>query len=421
MGATGMALHQPLNKNWKLEATAILSGLSHNRTSQRVADVPLPMRWTDDYTAESKLAFLTKIFYKKNARNSWELGARATRTKTRLRIFFTDNTGSYNDDGTIAGWLLQPYINHHSYLLPKLKLTAGLQLHHFTFSPQNTLLLPRTALTFSPKPNRHLSLSAGLYAQTLRHPAYLAHHPGGQSPGPVRSRQVALGYHAHSENGAIFRAEIYHHQLSKVPVSIQPGSTFSVLDQTVPFRPSADTLSDSGKGRNFGLDLLWERPLLKNAFARLSASLYRSLYTAADGVERPTRFDGRYLFTATSGREKTKKKKEKSIIRGLSSSFSLFGGFRQTPLNATASRTTGQTVREEKRANELKLKDYIRLDLRTYWRWNKPNRTTTFSIDVQNILNRKNEAYLYYDQVQQRVVTKKQLGMIPLINYRVEF
>jgi hypothetical protein len=70
---------------------------------------------------------------------------------------------------------------------------------------------------------------------------------------------------------------------------------------------------------------------------------------------------------------------------------------------------------------KTQLKDYFRTDFRIYWKWNKPKRSTTFSIDIQNVLNRKNEAYQYFDQVQQQVVTKEQLGLIPLVAYRWSF
>jgi hypothetical protein len=59
--------------------------------------------------------------------------------------------------------------------------------------------------------------------------------------------------------------------------------------------------------------------------------------------------------------------------------------------------------------------------VRVSWRKNKPGYTRTVSIDIQNLTNYKNVAYLYYDTFLQAVNTKYQLGIIPVVAYRVDF
>jgi hypothetical protein len=66
-------------------------------------------------------------------------------------------------------------------------------------------------------------------------------------------------------------------------------------------------------------------------------------------------------------------------------------------------------------------KDYFRVDLRLSFRKNKPNYTRTFAIDIQNLTGQQNEAYMYYDFQQAKVVTKYQLGIIPVLVYRIDF
>ena len=69
----------------------------------------------------------------------------------------------------------------------------------------------------------------------------------------------------------------------------------------------------------------------------------------------------------------------------------------------------------------IKLNDYVRLDLRLSWQKNKPKYTRTWSIDIQNVLNIENDAFYYYDTQQDDVLLEKQLGIIPVLAYRVEF
>ena len=43
------------------------------------------------------------------------------------------------------------------------------------------------------------------------------------------------------------------------------------------------------------------------------------------------------------------------------------------------------------------------------------------ALDIQNALSVENDAYLYFDQTQDATVAVKQLGIIPVLLYRVEF
>jgi hypothetical protein len=67
------------------------------------------------------------------------------------------------------------------------------------------------------------------------------------------------------------------------------------------------------------------------------------------------------------------------------------------------------------------MKDYFRVDLRLNWRKNKKRYTRTIAIDIQNVLNVQNEAYHYYDHVKEKVTTQYQLGLIPVLVYRIDF
>jgi hypothetical protein len=65
------------------------------------------------------------------------------------------------------------------------------------------------------------------------------------------------------------------------------------------------------------------------------------------------------------------------------------------------------------------LEDYCRLDLRIYRKWNAAKRSNMLSLDIQNASSEKHIVYNYYDRVQQKILGKKQLGIIPILSYRV--
>jgi outer membrane receptor protein involved in Fe transport len=97
------------------------------------------------------------------------------------------------------------------------------------------------------------------------------------------------------------------------------------------------------------------------------------------------------------------------------------GGLRQAPIDQFASEQVGTTVYDLSNGYSVKYPDYFRTDLRVSWRKNKPGYTRTLSIDIQNLTGRQNVAYYYYDTYLQEVKVKHQLGIIPVIAYRVDF
>lgn len=421
MGAIGLTYTQPLGKQVKINIVTAVSGLEHERSSDLIVNSPPRPKFSEDDINENKIALSGNISYKKNARNEWEFGLLAIRERSGFYTLFTNNFGSNEFGGEVSDWLMQTYLTRHVHILPKLKLTAGLHWNHFRYTFNHSSMEPRASLTYNFNGRQKASIAYSSQGQIQQPQTYLSHLVPKGGIGHTKSHQFVASYQHVFTNNLLLKAEIYNQKLFDVPVSARTGSTYSILNSVETYRTLKDTLTDTGKGHNYGLEVFVEMPILTNAFFRLSSSVYRSLYTANDGVERPTRFDGRYLFNGTTGREWTRIKEGKTIIWGASARLTWYGGFRQTPIDVTASSIYGYTIYDEENANSIKLKDYYRADLRFYWKINKPNHSSTLSFDIQNVTNRKNEAYQYFDNFLQRVVTKKQLGLIPFVNYRVEF
>ena len=65
--------------------------------------------------------------------------------------------------------------------------------------------------------------------------------------------------------------------------------------------------------------------------------------------------------------------------------------------------------------------DYFRADLRMSLKWNRRHFTSTLSLDIQNLTNRLNTYDRFYDAQKDGIVTVHQTGLIPVLNYRIEF
>ncbi|MBK8622647.1 MAG: hypothetical protein IPN79_13045 [Saprospiraceae bacterium] len=65
---------------------------------------------------------------------------------------------------------------------------------------------------------------------------------------------------------------------------------------------------------------------------------------------------------------------------------------------------------------------YARTDIRVvFTKKGGARRQHRFSLDIQNVTNRKNDGFLYYDRYLQRVNRLSQLGLVPVLGYRFEF
>jgi hypothetical protein len=419
MGAGGLTHVIPVGKNSVLRSVAVLSALEHDRTADLVWMVPEKQDWDGDLYRESKLA-LSSIFSSKiSPRHRLRAGVQASREHASLDYFGRVRYNFVNSgEGYFRGWLLQPFADWQATLAKGLDMTAGLQVSHLTYFSGETLPESRLALSYSPGKRTRLSVSYALLSQIAMPQVYFA---SAYAPGLTRSHHFGAAYRRELRPSLVFQAEAYYQQLLNVPVDTLPGSAFSALNATEVIRVWDYRFADTGSGRNYGLDLSLQQFILDKYYFIAAASLYRSLYTASDGRERPTRFDGRYLLNLTGGREFTKQKAKKVVVRGINAHLLWMGGYRGAPVDVARSVAMGYTVYDESNGYPIRQEDYFRIDLRFYQKWNRAGRNSTLSVDLQNVTGRENFAFEYYDFVQQKVQVKRQLGLIPIASWRLEF
>jgi outer membrane receptor protein involved in Fe transport len=97
------------------------------------------------------------------------------------------------------------------------------------------------------------------------------------------------------------------------------------------------------------------------------------------------------------------------------------GGYRTTPVDTERSVQEGYTIFKEKDAYSLQNPAYFRTDLRLSMKWNRRKVTSTLSLDIQNLTNRLNLYNQSFDEEKGIVVNNYQTGLIPVLNYKIEF
>ena len=304
---------------------------------------------------------------------------------------------------------------------PANDITINGGFHFLKLLYNNTQALePRASLKWQADGKNSFALGYGGHSQVQAFGIYFAENQGSQPNKELdltRAHHYIFSYQRTLGRRLSFKAEIYYQHLYQVPVSIYDSLTLSVLNMESEY--VTEPLVNKGKGRNYGIELSLEKYLEDAFYYTISTSIYQSKYTAADGIERNTRFNGNYITSLVAGKDFYSGNKLKTFGINIKTIYS--GGLRTTPIDETSSIQQGYAVYKEKQAFSNQNPAYFRTDLRLSMKWNRKNLTSTLSLDIQNLTNRLNVYGQWYDDDQGKVVNTYQVGIIPVINYKVEF
>lgn len=303
-----------------------------------------------------------------------------------------------------------------------LTLNAGMHFMHFSLN-NRTAVEPRLSMRWQFTPGRAFAFGVGIHNQLQVVPLYFNKEPttGAETNRNLdftRSRQLVMGYDQALTENIRLKAEAYYQHLDQVPVE-QKSSAFSMLNAGATFdSPDEDSLVNNGRGRNYGLELTLERYYENGYYFLFTTSLFDSKYKGSDGVWRNTAFNGNYIFNLLAGREFNLKKNR---VLGFDFKVMEAGGRRYTPILLAESSVRKEVVYDEAQSFAKRYYDYFRLDAKVSFRRNGKKTTQEWSVDVQNITNRKNIFTQSYNRGNGQLQTEYQLGLFPNVQYKIQF
>lgn len=378
---------------------------------------------------EQKIAFNSQLRRKVNADASFVLGINFDRLRLDLQdsvksrehgkfITQTDTKGSLI--------LLRSYGQWQQKLGKNLTANAGL---HLLFVGKNKEIIPEPRLGFIWQTGERSSVNAGfgmhsqlqpreIYFLKTYLPASNSYILTNENVKTTRSNHFVLGHQWLVNSNARIKTEAYFQQLYRVPVSAS-FPEFSMLNAGDFFAiPKVDSLINTGKGRNHGVELTIERFLNKGWYLLFTASLFESKYTGYDQTWRNTAFNGNYVFNFLGGYEF---KIGKNSTFTLDLKTVLAGGKRFVPVDFDASAIKGEEVRNWAKSFENRYNDYFRTDLRLGIKVNHKRLSQEWAIDLQNITGYQSIFMESYDQQKNELYQIYQQGFMPMFLYRVQF
>ncbi len=308
------------------------------------------------------------------------------------------------------------------------KLTSNVGLHYFQLLLNNSNSVePRASLKYEATQKNIFTMGYGLHSQLQPIGVYFAKKENDDNTFATpnknlqlsKAHHLVLGYDRVINDFSHIKTEVYYQHLFNVPVSTDKTSTYSMLNATDGY--NTDPLVNKGLGRNYGMELTYERFLHKNLYYILSSSLYNSEYKAANDIWYNTRFNTNYAITFTAGKEWTLSEKRKSRVIGFNIKSIYVGGYRYTPIDLPASMAAGKAKYVTEKTFKNKNPDYYRLDIRVSVKRNYKHVTSTLALDIQNTTNRKNVGGQYFDMKTGSIKYWYQTPLLPLLSYRLEF
>lgn len=305
------------------------------------------------------------------------------------------------------------------------RMTAGV---HFQRLALNGSYAIEPRLNFSLKVSDNQDLSFGLGMHSMMQPlvTYYSRQltPNGlELPNTeldfTRSFQVVMAYDWRPAKDWRLKSEVYQQWISGAPVDRDAETSWSLLnsgtDFVLPFRAP---LVNDGVGFNYGAEFTLEKFLSNGFYTLATLSLFNSTYEGSDGLSRNTAFNGNYVSNLLAGKEWSINKKN-SISLDAKTTYA--GGKRYTPINLEASKEAGYEVLYEDQAFAEQHDAYFRTDLKLGWIRNGSKSTQQFSIDFQNITNNENVFLQEYDPGSEQIETLYQIGLFPVVEYRIMF
>jgi hypothetical protein len=424
MGACGLSHKYKLNKQTYTNTSIAATGATNEWIFNRLDDNLVPRPDTYLRNNSGKVMLSSVINYKFNAANMLRVGFCHNLMYYNLKMSTTEEENepaTYHTfvDEKASTSLTEIYAQHKYDITSNLNISGGLHFNYFALSGKHSFE-PRFAVKWQATQNQAFSFGYGNHSQLEELRIYRVHYMvngkdyyPNQSLDFSKAHHFVLGYDWAISKKLRFKAEPYFQYLYHVP-GIR-DSSFSMINftQDETFR---DSLVNNCEGRNIGVDFTLERFMNDNYYYLMTVSLFSSKYKAGDGVWRSTRFNKGYVMNLVMGKEFFRKNNR---VFGVNGRLNILGGDHYTPY--TADEETKDVLYDQTKAFDKQFKPVYYLDLTLTYKINKRKYSTTWALQIKNLLCTPINAGFYYNYQTKKVDEYDITMILPVLSYKIDF
>ncbi|NQU34144.1 MAG: hypothetical protein HQ521_13000, partial [Bacteroidetes bacterium] len=365
-------------------------------------------------------------FYNRKLSNKLNIRIGANLSEQNYDYFseYTDSLRSWQTaiNGRGNTNMYQAYFHSKYKISDKVLLTGGLHYTHFALNSDNSIE-PRLGLQVELKNNQKLGFGFGMHSKSENLPVYFVEFANPDGSVSYLNKDLKLTrathYIASYENMISkdwsFKTEVYYQSISNLPVPNNPDKPLSpAFNGVSPY----DTLVNSGIGKNYGVEFTLQKYFTNNYYFLFTSSIFESKYKPTNGIWYNNKYNSNYVNNFVGGKEIQLRNDKMLSING---KILWTGGKRDIPIDLQASQEKGEVVYLFDKSYTQKNSDYFRLDLGLRLHLYKKNSEHIISLDIQNLTNRANTWFKIYDSQNEKLIDYPMAGLIPILNYRIEF
>ena len=428
--------HTYLFNNSTYGKLIVAGSMTHNETDVDSFDVVI-REPADNYNSNQNTTRLQLNYFvnkKFNAKHTVRTGVLLSQSHYRVADSLYSNEQqrfvtltSFDGNAFIA----QPYALWQFRPNDRFTFNSGIHVVYLALNDHYSVE-PRWGVRYMINEKQSLSLGYGLHGLMPQPMALFRSEdtPEGDIVRPnenlefTKSHQFVLGYDYNLTPSMRIKAETYYQYIYGAATEVTPSS-YSLLNYGSFNFYLPDSLNNEGTGRNYGVELTAEHFLNKGFYFLGTASLFDSKYKGSDGILRNTAFNTHFIYNIIAGKDfelnKGRANAKRKTVLALDIKFTHSGGRLYTPVDYEESAANGRLEYIDSLAYSLKYPDYLRLDARAAFRMNGKKITQEWALDVQNVTNRKNPLTQDYVESTGEIRTIYQLGIFPVVQYRIEF
>jgi len=305
----------------------------------------------------------------------------------------------------------------------RLSATLGVSGQFLTLNDSWTIE-PRAAIKWQASAKSSFGLAYGLHSRMEKLDVYFVKT---QATGDelvnkdldfTKTHHISLSYNYKIADDMNLRIEPYFQYLYDVPVIAD--STYSVLNRSTFY--VEDALVNKGNGRNYGIDVTFEKYMTKGLYYMVTASVFDSKYKGGDGTWHNTKFNRNYVLNGLIGKEWMIGRNKQDVL-SVNLKLTLQGGDRYSPIDeqATLAHPDKETQYDETRAYSKQLSPMFLANYTVSYRMNRNKVSHEFAIKGMNATGYK-EYFGHEYNLQTGVIEPRRLkNSIFNVTYRLDF
>lgn len=345
---------------------------------------------------------------------------------TVTRTLYSSHLDAYDDDAqqllTIYDacedhTFAEAFTSHQINVSNQLTINAGLNASYLSINDTYTVE-PRLGLRWQPTGRSTFAVGYGLHSRKGKNEFYYVVKDGkyvNHDIGMMRSHHFMLSFSQKLTENAIFKVEPFFQYTDKVPV--EPGKSFSSLN-FIDFYLDKE-MTNTGKGRNYGVDITLERYLNNGWYYLFTTSVFDARFRDGMGCWRQSRFNRHVIANLLGGKEWMVGERKQNVF-SVNGKLTWQGGERTSPVDMEATRRSkfGFVKYDNSRDFTLGRDPQLIYSFSIGYKINKARVSHYFFCDMISAKGVHGDSYNFRDDEIDDIVVKITL---PNIGYKLEF